>query len=137
MLEIFVLITMCRYLHKTATGKGWPGWPFVLLMIFGWFAFGIGGGILGIVVTGDDGDLPVGGIIGYLAGVVLACLSNAMIVGILPNKSVKDDDDRDYSPRRRGDARWEDEYEDDRRPRTAQARDDRDDREWRRTRDDR
>lgn len=140
MLEIVVLISMCRYLHKSATGKGWPGWPFVLLMILGWFAFGIGGGIAGILVSGDDGDLPVGGIIGYVVGVVLACLANAMIVGILPNRKVTDDYDRDDSPRRRGDDRWEDEYDDDRRQRHARSRDDRDDRddrERRRSRDDR
>lgn len=137
MLEIFVLISMCRYLNRTATEKGCPGWPFVLLMIFGWFAFGIGGGIVGLLVMGGDGDLPVGAIIGYIAGVILACLANSMIVAMLPNRAVRDDYDRDYSPRRRGDSRWEDEQEDDRRPRQAQTRDEQDDREWRRYRDNR
>lgn len=145
MLEIIILVAMCRHLHGKAKKKGWPGWPFVLLMIFGWFVFGIGAGIAGIIISGDDGDIPIGGIIGYLLGVVLACVTNVLIVALLPDRGVQDDDE-DYSDRRRRRFR-QDSYEsdeadeDDRRGRRRrddrEDEEDRDDRRDRRRRDDR
>lgn len=54
MCEIVILISMCRYLARTAKSKEQPGWPFVLLMIFSWFVGGIGGAIAGVAITGDD-----------------------------------------------------------------------------------
>ena len=139
MIEIIVLFLMGRYLHSTATKKGWPGWPFVLLMIFGWFVCAIGGGVVGMIVTDDwDSELPVGGIVGYFVGAVFACVGNALVVAMLPNKAV--DDDRDYSTRRRG--RRYDEGEDNDDPRDRRGRrydrddDDRDDRRGRRRDDD-
>ena len=38
MLEVIMLVAMCRYLNRTATAKGRPGWPFAVLMVFGWVA---------------------------------------------------------------------------------------------------
>lgn len=100
MLEILVLFSMCRFLHKKATEKGWPGWPFVLAMIFSWVGFGFSGAVVGVIVTGDDGELPVGGIIGYLVGAVMACITNAVFVNLLPDRNDQPDDD-DYRPRPR------------------------------------
>lgn len=138
MLEIFVLVAMCRYLHKTARAKGRPGWPFVLLMIFGWFAGAIGGGILGIMIGGDDGEFPIGFIVGYLVGAALACIGNAIIVNLLtpvhdPEAEEREEEEREYIERRRRQARLADE-EDDRADRQHDNEDDipERDREWRR-----
>ncbi len=124
MLEIFVLVAMCRYLHRTAKGKGWAGWPFVLLMIFGWFAGGFGGAIgLSIMLPDLNDEFPVAMLLGYLCGVVLSCVGNAIIVAMLPNKAT--DDDRDYSDRRRRRSADDDDDDD---PRDRRGRrDDRDD----------
>lgn len=145
MLEIIVVISMCRFLHKKATDKGWPGWPFVLTMIIGWLAFALGGLILGIILSGDDGEFPIGGVIGYLIGAVIACVSNTMVVTMLPNRKTETEDD-DYTDRRRRRRRYEDDDDDDRRDRQDREgrrrydrdddRDDRrdnrdDDRDWR------
>jgi hypothetical protein len=143
--EIFILVSMCRYLHRTATNKGQPGWPFVLLMIFAWFVGGIGGGIAGIATLGDDSDGRFGFIIGYLIGVSIACIGNALIVALLPDRTRDEEryryeDERDYTDRRsrygdapRGRLADEDEYDDRDRDRDYRGdREERDDREWRR-----
>lgn len=149
MCEIFILVSMCRYLHRTAKNKGQPGWPFVLLMIFAWFVGGIGGAIAGTVAMGDGGneDISIPAIIGYVIGVSLACIGNALIVAMLPDRTRDTDrdryeDERDYTERRRpsgaprgrladeheeDDRRDRDDREDDRRDRDERE----DDRNWR------
>jgi hypothetical protein len=141
-LEIFVLVSMCRYLHRTATNKGHAGWPFVLLMIFGWFAGGIAGGVAGLLLLGDDGEFPVGALIGYFGGAALSCLGNALIVAMLPDRSPdwdgdRHDDERSYAERRRREgarrARLDDDDEGDMVDlQTADDRTREADRQWRR-----
>ena len=129
MLEIFILVAMCRHLHKTATNKGYAGWPFAVLMVFGWFVGGIGGAVGGVILMGDGGgEIPVSGVIGYLLGVALACIGNALLVAVLPARERPDDEDDDRPRRQR--AYDDDEYDDrdrDRDPRRGRRYADEDD----------
>lgn len=67
MIEIIILVFLSISIHRKATGKGYAGWPFVLLAIVLWFAFEMVGALIGIIVallligkTGDIGDLSCG-----------------------------------------------------------------------------
>ena len=89
MLEIFILIAMCKSLHKKASYKGHPGWIFVLSMVLSWLFLGVGLGVAGLVFfDSGDGEFSIGFVLGYLLGVVAACVGNYLLVLSLP---IKDD----------------------------------------------
>ncbi len=126
MLDILILIGMCFYVANAAKKKGYSGWPFVLLMIFAWLFFGCGAGVGGMMIMGqEDDEFPFGFLIGYVLGVVLACVSTSLLIACLPSRET--DDDRDDSSRRRRRRRAVDDDDDDRRDRGDRRRYDRDD----------
>ena len=84
-LEIFMLVAMCRYLNRTATAKGRPGWPFAVLMVFAWLTAGIAGAVIGFLAEGTvTSEFSAGAVLGYIAGVVVACVGMSLIVNMLP-----------------------------------------------------
>ena len=88
MLEISILVLLCKYVYKTADSKGYPGILFAVLMVISWFAGGIIGGVVGMLEQGDGEDyLPFGFLIGYLVGVMLAAGINYAIVSALPEST--------------------------------------------------
>lgn len=150
MLEIFILFKLGRTISSKAKEKGYPGWPFVVIMISLYLA-GIVAGIItaAIVATLMNPDPNVNGgddivefLIGYLCGAVLGALAGYLLVLILPDRSEPEDDyyddgssdrqehrDRDQ-PRR---IRDRDEVEYDRRlPRAKRADEDDGDGRWKR-----
>jgi hypothetical protein len=100
-LELFILIAMCRYLNRTATAKGRPGWPFAVLMVFAWVAAGITGAVIGYLVEGaTGGGYSLGALLGYVIGVAMACVGMAVIVNAIPGIETHEresvDDERAY-----------------------------------------
>jgi len=87
-LELFLLIGMCRYLNRTATAKGRPGWPFILLMIFGWYAAVIAGAVVGYIAEGAPRtDYSIGAFCGYVVGGAVACVGVSLIVNSMTDLS--------------------------------------------------
>ena len=84
MLEIVLLVWMCRYVNRVAGAKGYPGWAFAVAMGGSWVGFGVGGAILGAVGELSDGrPWGFGWAVGYVFGVALACGLNAVAVNLL------------------------------------------------------
>jgi hypothetical protein len=100
-LEIWLLICMCRYLNRTATAKGRPGWPFAVLMVFAWLAAGITGAVVGYLAEGmPNSEFSIGAVLGYVCGVAIACAGMAVIVNAIPGVYTYEqgamDDERAY-----------------------------------------
>lgn len=126
MLEIFILFKLGMVISHKAMSKGWPGVPFVIIMIALYFASGIAGCVLAIVVAsqvdpnGEDGFFE--GIIGFYTGAALGIIGCFLLVSVLPDRSEPEDEyDRPRRLRDRGD-----DYEDDL-PRARRERGDDDD----------
>jgi hypothetical protein len=84
-LEILLLVSMCRYLNRTATAKGRAGWPFVVLMVFGWVAAGVCGAVIGFLAEGPSTtEFSLGALGGYIGGVIVACVGMSLIVNAMP-----------------------------------------------------
>ena len=133
MLEIFVLFKVGQAINRRATSKGWPGWPFVILLVIMYICCAISG-VVAVVVLSDKGgngngdDSPFEFIIGYALGAIAGAVASYFIVLILPDRSEPVDDyNRDRTRRLRdGDEDDED------RPRRFRDRDnDTDDRDGR------
>lgn len=81
MCEVLLLVSMCRYLNRVATAKGRSGVPFVILMVVAWIAAGMCGAVIGYLAAADTGvGSSLGAFLGYVAGVVLACIGMSVIV---------------------------------------------------------
>ena len=135
MLEIFILFKLGMAISRKAMSKGWPGVPFVILMIALYFASGIAGCFLAIEVAsqvdpnGEDGFFE--GIIGFYTGAALGIIGCFLLVSVLPDRGEPEDDyDR---PRR---LRSHDENDDDLPRARRERRDDDDDRDVPRARRD-
>ena len=129
MLEIFILFKVGQAINRKATSKGWPGWPFVILLVIMYICCAISG-VVAVVVLSDKGgngndDNPFEFIIGYALGAIAGAVASYFIVLILPDRSEPVDDyDRDRTRRLR-----ERDEDDEDRPRRFR---DRDDDDWRR-----
>lgn len=87
-LEILLLISMCRYLNRTATAKGRPGWPFAVVMVFAWIVAGLCGAVIGYIAEGNASrEFSMGAVCGYVVGVVVACVVMSLIVNSLTDLS--------------------------------------------------
>jgi hypothetical protein len=132
MLEIFILFALGRAINRKATEKGWPGWPFVLILLFLYIGGAITGVVAALIVSGglaangDDDLLPF--LLGYLGGAATGALASYLIAAALPDRS---EPDRENDRRRRARDREDDDYEDDRPLPKARRADDEDD-GWRR-----
>lgn len=106
-----MLVTVCRYLNRTATAKGRPGWPFVVLMVFAWVAAGIAGAVVGYLAERPAStEFSIGAVVGYITGVGIACVGMSLIVNMMPpafsHERATVDDERAYVEwRKRHDAR--------------------------------
>ena len=135
MLEIFILFKVGQAINRKATSKGWPGWPFVILLVIMYICCAISG-VVAVVVLSDKGgngndDNPFEFIIGYALGAIAGAVASYFIVLILPDRSEPVDDyDRDRTRR----LRERDEDDEDRPRRFRDRDDDEDDREGRRGR---
>ena len=135
MLEIFILFKVGQAINRKATSKGWPGWPFVILLVIMYICCAISG-VVAVVVLSDKGgngndDNPFEFIIGYALGAIAGAVASYFIVLILPDRSEPIDDyDRDRTRR----LRERDEDDEDRPRRFRDRDDDEDDREGRRGR---
>lgn len=101
-LEIWLIYCMCRYLNRTATAKGRPGWPFAVLMVFAWVAAGVAGAVVGYLAEGmPNSTYSVGALCGYVVGVAIACGGMAVIVNAIPSaypdRGAEVDDERAYT----------------------------------------
>ena len=138
MLEIFILFKVGQAINRKATSKGWPGWPFVILLVIMYICCAISG-VVAMVLLTDDGangngdDNPLQFIIGYALGAIAGAVASYFIVLILPDRSEPVDDyDRDRDRTRR--LRERDEDDDDRPRRFRNREDDADDRDGRQDR---
>ncbi len=130
MLEIFILFKVGQAINRKAASKGWPGWPFVLILVFLYLGGGIVGVIAMVILAGDPNpngqDDLLDTVIGFYAGAVSGAIASYLLALPLPDRSEpEDEDDR---PRRRRDR---DDENDDDRPRRRRDRgiDDEDDRD--------
>ena len=150
MLEIFILFKLGRTISSKARDKGWPGWPFVVIMVF-LYGGGVIAGMIAAAVVSELLDLNPNGngprdiaefLVGYLCGAVLGALASYLLVLILPDRSEPEDDhyddessdrreQRDHDQPRRVRDRDEDEY-DRRLPRAKRADEDDEDGRWKR-----
>ena len=131
--------------HRKAKSKGWPGWPFVLILIFLYVAGVIAGLVAaGLVVAFATGQQAANGagddfaefIIGYLVGASLGAIAGYLLVLALPDRSESeaDDDEFDDRLRRRPVRADRDDDGDDRRLPKARRADEDDGDGWRRRR---
>ena len=133
MLEKFILFKFGQAINRKAKSKGWPGWPFVILLVIMYICCAISG-VLAVVVLSDNGGNGNNSfefIIGYALGAIAGAVASYFIVLILPDRSEPVDDyDRDRTRR----LRERDEDDEDRPRRFRDRDDDEDDREGRRGR---
>lgn len=114
MLEISILVLLCKFVYKTAEAKGYPGALFAVIMVVSWFGGGIVGGVIGMLEQGEGAEIfPFGFLIGYLVGVGVAGMINYTIVTSLPGATAarpnpsyerqrqRDWEEMDYIERRR------------------------------------
>lgn len=117
MLEILILIVLCRNIAAKARAKGRSGGGFGFLLVVLWICGEVGGGIVGLVAAtalggGDDGPeilLILGGMLGgAILGAVIAFAIVGSIAPATPAGRYDDDDDYDDRPRRARprDDRW-------------------------------
>ena len=103
MLEIFILFALGRAINRKASAKGWPGWPFVLIMLFLYLGCGFAVGIAAVIAwqlqNQNAGDDLLPGLLGFYAGAVCGAIASFLVVGILPDRS-EPEDDVDRRPRR-------------------------------------
>jgi hypothetical protein len=114
-LEIFILIALGKAINRKAQARGWPGWPWVVALVIGWFvALMVGGIAAGVLYMMTSGNGPAPGanpdeppIWVFLIGAYLAaaCMATGLFiaVGFLPRGDDPDGDDEeeDYRPARR------------------------------------
>jgi len=136
MLEIFILFKVGQAINRRAKSKGWPGWPFVILLVIMYICCAISG-VVAVLILSDKGgndDNPFEFIIGYALGAIAGAVASYLIVLLLPDRSEPIDDyDRDHT--RRLSERDKDDEDDEDRPRRFRGRDDdADDRDSRRGR---
>jgi hypothetical protein len=115
MIEILILISLCRKLGEKARAKGHKaGWYQFLLVMF-WFGGEVGTALaIGIVmaILGEDPDqLALLLYVGAIAGAAFGAWGAFKIVGSLPDLS---DDNSD-------DDRYDDDYDDERPPRRRES----------------
>ena len=113
MLEISILVILCKYVYKTAEAKGYPGALFAVIMVVSWLGGGMTGAVIGMMEQGEDDVLPFGFLIGYLVGVMAAAAINYTVVSSLPGATAakpnpnydrqrqRDWEEREYIERRR------------------------------------
>jgi hypothetical protein len=124
MLEILILIALCRNIAAKARAKGRSGGGFGCLLVALWFGCEFAGMIVGAVFSmamngGDEPELALVAVCGLAGGAVGALIAFGIVsaIGPVPQRGEYDDyDDRDRDddrpddrPRRRNpeDDRWE------------------------------
>ena len=122
MLEIFLLIFLGKRLAAKARSRGYAGWPWVVLLVPGWF----GSLFVGVVVASiaylathpNEEGAPMLLLI-PAAYAVAGCVAAGLflVVGLLPDRRPDDQDDEEYDerPRRRVKPAADDPYGDDER----------------------
>ena len=109
MLEIFLLIHLGKKLAAKARRRGWAGWPWVILLILGWFGALLTGAIASSVAylathPGEQ-EAPLLLVLASAYGVaacVAACVATGLfvVVGFLPADAAEEDYDDDEVPPR-------------------------------------
>lgn len=80
-----IFVGICVHLRRIARRKGYPGWPFIVLLIVTWPAGVLGGQAVGSVF---DTEIPArGATFGLLFGWLFAIVGNMVLVRILPRRN--------------------------------------------------
>jgi hypothetical protein len=74
MLEIILLIALCRNLGNKLRAKARTPWPFQLMLVLAWFGGELVGAVVGVVISGDEG-----GCLLYLFALMGAAVGAAMV----------------------------------------------------------
>ena len=108
MLEIFLLIHLGKKLAAKARRRNWAGWPWVILLVLGWFGGLLAGAIASTVayLATHPGEQEAPLLLVLASGyAVAACVATGLfvVVGLLPGETPDeeyDDEEADVPPRR-------------------------------------